>query len=120
MTQKEKARVYYDWVVAHCNYDWDDYKGVESRPASHISYGVFEGGLAVCQGYTAAYNLLLRLEGIACSTETALYNLQPHLWTTAMLDGVVYHIDATWGDQNNVPADKYFCMTSEASWARFK
>lgn len=109
MTQKEKAKVYFDWVVKHCDYDH------ESNVDSFVPYGVFNKGKAVCQGYTGAYNLLLKLEGIDCSTDSTL----DHIWTVAILDGVVYHIDATWGDQNNVPANNYFCMTEDAAWARF-
>ncbi len=115
MTQKEKARVYYDWLVKNCDYDWDAYKS-GSMGLATLSHGALIEGKAVCQGYTAAYNLLLKLEGIDCSTEETF----DHIWTTATLDGVLYHIDATWGDMNNVPADRYFCMTPEASWARFK
>lgn len=108
MTQKEKARVYYDWVIKNCSYADD------GGMTSDIPYGVFIDGKAACEGYTSAYNLLLRLEGLDCSTESTI----DHMWTTATLDGVLYHIDATWGDTDN--ANKYFCMTPEASWAIHK
>lgn len=109
MSQKEKARVYFDWIVTHCDYDWD------FGSTSFIPYGVFSKEKAVCEGYTGAYNLLLKLEGIDCSTEKT----SDHIWTTATLDGTLYHIDATWGDQNDVPAEEYFAMTPEFSRSRF-
>ncbi len=135
MTQKQKARVYYDWLVKHCEYDqeyadansvlgigWDEFFQLITKDVNDIE--MFEpahfaliDGKAVCWGYTDAYNLLLRLEGIEC--DVAVSNAGNHEWSTAVLDGTLYHIDATWGDQHNVPADKYFCMTEEAAWARF-
>ena len=60
----------------------------------YTTYNVFKNGMAVCDGYTSAYNLLLKLEGIDCMA----YVTEDHLWTVATLDGTEYHIDTTWGD----------------------
>lgn len=109
MSQKEKARVYYDWVVKNCSYNL-------KTDGNGWASGVFLNGKASCGGYTAAYNLLLKLEGISCGAEDA----PNHIWSTATLDGVFYHIDVTWGDGGSKPNYKYFCMTPEASRARFK
>ncbi|MBR3704501.1 MAG: surface layer protein, partial [Oscillospiraceae bacterium] len=73
--------------------------------------------LAVCDGYTAAYNLLLKLEGIECRAVDR--EDWDHMWTVAVLDGVSYHIDATWGDQTGTAVEYYFAMTEEVSLARF-
>ena len=70
------------------------------------------GGLAVCDGYTGAYNLLLKLEGIEC---TSLFN-NSHIWTLATLDGTQYHIDVTWGDQYGRTNLRYFGMSEEQSY----
>ena len=113
MTQLEKARVYFDWLCSNCAYDFN----CHSDSLSHSAYGVFSDQLAVCDGYTAAYNLLLGLEGIECyaiDLESA-----DHMWTIATLDGVTYHIDPTWGDQTNTTNHYYFAMTEEDSMARF-
>ena len=116
MTQKQKARVYYDWLIAHCSYDYDSmmlsFDGEEN--SAYLAYGALVEGKAVCQGYTAAYDLLLRLEGIDCVGVV----FPGHDCTEATLDGVVYHIDPTWGDTTG-QSNKYFAMTPEASWARF-
>ena len=118
MTQKQKARVYYDWLIAHCSYDYDSmtlsFGGEEN--SAYLAYGALVEGKAVCQGYTAAYDILLRLEGIDCVGVTC--QSANHGWTEATLDGVTYHIDPTWGDTTGQP-NKYFAMTPEASWARF-
>ena len=73
---------------------------------------LFHSGTAVCDGYTGAYNLLLKLEGITCST---LSNSN-HIWTLATLDGTQVHIDTTWGDSGSVISYDYFAMTPSQSW----
>lgn len=108
-TQREIAWAYYEWIAAHCVYD--DHSGNTS--ISHLPYSLFENGRAVCDGYTGAYNLLLKLEGIDCY---ALAN-DTHIWTVAVLDGETVHIDATWGDQGTAAAQQYFAMTPEQSYA---
>lgn len=108
MSETEKARVYYDWICGNCIYDYSDNVG----PLSHIPYGLFTEGTAVCDGYTGAYNLLLKLEGIDCY---ALSNTG-HIWTVATLDGTEVHIDTTWGDSGSRPNYAYFAMTPEESW----
>lgn len=109
MTDLEKARVYYTWVCENTVYDY----GAGDTSLSHIAYRLFHEGLAVCDGYTGAYNMLLKLEGISC---TALSN-SGHIWTVAVLDGVQFHIDTTWGDSGNTIDYSYFAMTPSQSWA---
>ena len=107
MTEKEKAKVYYEWICDNCVYDY--HAGDES--ISHISYSLFAYGTAVCDGYTGAYNLLLKLEGIECA---ALSN-DSHIWTVATLDGTEYHIDTTWGDAGSFISYDYFAMSAQLS-----
>jgi len=107
MTELEKARVYFDWICGSCAYD---YQAGDSS-LSHIPYNLFVNHTAVCDGYTGAYNLLLKLEGIECATVIG----GDHIWTVAVLDGVQYHIDATWGDSGSAVNYDYFAMTPEQS-----
>lgn len=107
MTELEKARVYYTWICENCVYDYQ--AGDDSL--SHIPYGLFVNRTAVCDGYTGAYNLLLKLEGIACSTVIQ----GDHIWTTAALDGAEYHIDATWGGSGGAVSYDFFAMTPRQS-----
>ena len=109
MSEYEKAKVYYDWICRNCIYDY----GAGEDSLSHIPYALFHDGVAVCDGYTGAYNLLLKLEGIQCA---ALANTS-HIWTVAELDGTQYHIDTTWGDSSGRGTDyTYFAMTARQSW----
>ena len=68
--------------------------------------------MAVCDGYTGAYNLFLLLEGIQCTT---LSN-EDHIWTVATLDGQTCHIDTTWGDALEETNYDYFAMSEQESW----
>ena len=87
--------------------------GTGRRKSSVARVHLFENGTAVCDGYTGAYNLLLKLEGIDCY---ALPNAT-HIWTVATLDGTDYHIDTTWGDSGNSINYDYFAMTPSGSWS---
>lgn len=108
MTETEKARIYYTWICENCVYD--EMAGDES--ISHIPYSLFRLGTAVCDGYTGAYNLLLRLEGIDC----VALSQDAHIWTVAQLDGKEVHIDTTWGDSQAKINYDFFAMTPEESW----
>lgn len=109
MTDYEKARVYFTWICEYCRYDHT------SADMSHSAYRLFKERIAVCDGYTAAYNLLLKLEDIDCGT----YSTIDHIWTIAELDGKTYHIDTTWGDQSSQVDYRYFAMTPTEAISRF-
>lgn len=111
MSEYEIAQVYFAWLCENCRYDS---AGTNVNSLSHTAYSALCRGSAVCDGYTGAYNLLLKLEGIDCS---ALFN-DTHIWTVATLDGTQYHIDVTWGDQYGVIDMSCFGMTAEQSRAR--
>ena len=113
MSQYQKAQAYFNWLCNFCEYDFN----CGETGLGHSAYGALKTGRAVCDGYTAAYNLLLKLEGIDC---TAIdLEEQDHMWTVATLDGVSYHIDVTWGDQTNTPIHYYFAMSEEEALGRF-
>lgn len=110
MSEYELARAYYIWLCSACVYDES---AVTEADSVHLAHSALVGGSAVCDGYTGAYDLLLRLEGIEC---TALMNAD-HIWTVATLDGVRYHIDVTWGDRGRSADMSFFGMTEAQSRA---
>ena len=113
MSEYEIARVYFAWLCDNCTYDYTTERAGSQGSLSHIAYSALVLGSAVCDGYTGAYNLFLKLEGIDC---TAKPN-DTHIWTVATLDGTEYHIDSTWGDQGNRIDWSYFAMTEAQSFA---
>lgn len=108
MSEVEIARAYAEYLCRTCEYNY------ASPRVSHTAYGALINGSAVCEGYTAAYNILLKLEGINCSTA----QFPDHIWTTATLDGIFYHIDVTWCDQSYGFENRFFCMTPEFAMSR--
>lgn len=105
-SETEIARVLLDWVVANVEYV-QDYTN-----ACHTAYSAFFNHYAVCDGYTSAYNLLLKQAGIACrGVKGDAGGL--HEWTQATLDGRTVYIDATWCDANPdgvTPDPTYFAV----------
>ena len=112
MSQYEIARVYYRWLCDNCAYDSVNARNDYSL--SHIAYSALIDGKAVCDGYTGAYNLFLKLEGIECHAMPS--DKTNHIWTVATLDGTQYHIDVTWGDETGGIDWSYFGMTAEEAY----
>lgn len=109
MTQREKALIYFRWICENCVYDAE----ADDASLSHTAWSLFTRSLAVCDGYTGAYNLLLKLEGIDCYSQSG----SGHAWTVATLDGTECHIDTTWGDSSIVFANElYFAMSPALSY----
>lgn len=88
MTQVKKAEVYYNWMMQNVAYE-----RTFSKPNRFSAYGALHDKAAVCEGITAGYNLLLRLEGINCYGWYA--NSDTHIWTNAILDGELWELDVT-------------------------
>lgn len=105
LSDVEKARVLFEYVVTNVEYDTN--YGVNS----FTGYGAVIDGKAVCQGYTAMYNKLCRLVGLDIKAITGLIEStrEYHMWS-AILDkttGEWYYSDTTFADP--VPNVKDFC-----------
>lgn len=116
MSELKRARVFYDYIIDNCEYDYS-VVGLNSKGhAAHTAYGALVKRLAVCDGYASGYNLLLSLDGIACGM---VYQDSPaHAWSSVVCDGLTYHMDASWGDTSGRGND-YFAMTPAEAFARF-
>lgn len=118
-SQLDFARRCLEWVVTHCRYVSTD------GMLDQYAYSVFRDGASVCSGYTAAYNLLLKLGGVKCMSMTGYATTggrtAAHAWTIAELDGQRYWIDVTWCDPVGQPDDAvtytYFAL-DEATFNR--
>lgn len=97
MSQYEIARVLFNWVVLHVNYD------TTYRKYSFTGYSALTYGYAVCQGFTALYNALCKLFGlqivgmIGKSSGGRSRGTENHIWSFALLDGRNVYIDVTFG-----------------------
>lgn len=85
----------------------------KSDPARDIM-GVFINHSAVCEGYTAAMQLILNILGF--ENHTVKNKIDNHIWNRVKVGGTWYHIDATWNDQQNTDGsykDAWFMLTDE-------
>lgn len=120
MTEYQKIKLFHDEIVWGCYYrDKGDFV---STP-----YGALVDGRALCEGYARAFAELCNREGIRncfVSGETEENGRSvKHLWNMVELDGEWYHVDLTWDDPVNDPANpskevpevqyNYFCISDK-------
>lgn len=116
MTDLEKVRSIYDWLILNVNYD---YTAVGSATISNnwMNYdswyaeGVFNNGVAVCDGYAKAFVILTRIENIPAIRVTG----NNHAWNKVYINNAWYGIDPTHGDvrigENEVVTYSSFLFT---------
>ena len=109
MTDFEKARAIYGWLIMNVTYDGELYNMLTSGEGSDNSNeyngfyleGVFDDGVAVCDGISKAFVAMANVEGIPCvqvsGKETRNPNGVGHAWNKIYLDGSWYIVDATSG-----------------------
>jgi hypothetical protein len=100
-----KAKAIYEWTVWHASYDED------LNRISRTAFGFFDNKSAVCSGYTAAFNMICRefgidIQAVAGDTKNSSSD-SGHMWSLARLEGILVHIDPTWGDPvgDHLPED---------------
>ena len=91
-----RAKTFYEYVALHCKFD------VNYGINSFTGYGAASEGLAVCQGYTAMYNNLCRIDNIIVKgvTGTIVSTGEPHMWSAIYeptTENWIY-CDVTFGD----------------------
>lgn len=95
MSNEDKVLAIHDYLVDNCQYDVTE--PVEKVPyISFTAYGAIVNKKAVCQGYAIALNYLLKKLGVNCLYVTS--DEMHHGWSMVSLDGLWYHVDATWDD----------------------
>ena len=80
-------------------YDYEEIGGLMvSTP-----YGAIEGGLAICQGYSKAYEYLCEKADLWCRCVSGVSSGVGHMWNLIRLEDGTYHVDITWSDDGNEP-----------------
>ena len=120
MSDVDKLRAMYDWVILNVNYDNKAVKD-ESVNSSWYKYeswaaeGVFNSGVAVCDGICKAMVILSNLENIPCIRVTG----DNHAWNKVYVNGAWFGLDATHGnvlvsgEQKEVVSHTEFLFTDE-------
>ena len=103
----EKELYFHDWLCKNVTYG---YNGSEN---CYTAYGALVNGVAVCEGYSRAMQLLCDKAGIPC---TVIYGKSEgigHMWNIINPGDGWYHLDVTWDDDADFDLARhaYFNLT---------
>ncbi len=119
MDDKAKIKAIHDYIVINCAYDYDNYVAGTIPFEARLAYGALIKKSAVCQGYTAAFNLLCKEAGVrsVVVTGTSPSSTDVHAWNMVLVDGEIYYIDITHNDpvpdQAGKASNKYFMLSAD-------
>lgn len=110
MSDYEKELCIHDYIVENTIYGFS----LSHDDSEFNAYGALVNGRAVCSGYAAAMNLLLRCAGveskIVIGDATDIYSkdskTEKHAWNQVKVDGIWYNMDATWDDPVGAGEDR--------------
>ena len=135
MNNFQKARAIYDWLIMNVTYDGELYdlltEGIEIDSTEYKGFyleGVFDDGIAVCDGISKAFSAMANVEGIPCVQVSGKQASNPggvgHAWNKIYVGGNWYIVDATSGGiivnkQYEVYSLNYFLMTDEEMAVRY-
>lgn len=101
-------------ISARTVYDYDSVGGKKVATA----YGAIEGSVAICQGYSRAFEYLCKKADLWCKIVGGSAGNESHAWNLVKLESGTYHIDVTWSDSyiNALLDDgwhEYFMLTQD-------
>ena len=80
------------------------------------AYGALIEGKAICQGYDAAFALIMNYLGIPCvGIDGHILNSGPHVWSNVYLNGEWKVVDVTWNDDGRGHDGYYFLIDLDDS-----
>jgi len=100
MSGMDKIKAIHDYLILNCAYDYENYILGEIPLESRLAHGVLVSQKAVCQGYSAAFNLLCERAGIRSVGINGYAPGSPdeHAWNMFLVDGQIYYMDVTHDD----------------------
>lgn len=96
MSSLETAMALHDYLIERTAYTYSS----NENSRVYNAYGALVDGKAVCQGYTLAYNHLLKKKKI--STKFVPSKSLNHAWSLVYINKNWYHVDVTWDDADIV------------------
>ena len=104
MSNKQKARVIYDWVCFYLTFDQTE--------ETHDAAVAVEERLGVCESYVAVYARMCNLAGVPTYGQTGRTKNQAdgetHIWMVQEDEnGTLFYTDPTWGDVEEHFAKSY-------------
>jgi putative cell wall-binding protein len=122
MTDFEKEKAVHDYIANNVQYDVENYYNDTIPDESYSPYGALIKGVAVCQGYAQATDLLLNLAGIESIVVVGEADngsaRGDHAWNIVKINGMYRHLDTTWDDPlspwNGITVEyDYFNLTDD-------
>lgn len=108
--EQQMHREIFDYLCENVAYDYElsevIMQGDLTNPLrkNRGAYGALIQGKTVCSGYAAAYKAICDRLGLDCWIAES----EDHAWNLIRIDGQVYCVDATSGDQETWIADQFF------------
>lgn len=100
--QLTKEKLAHDAVLAATEYDYEAAGSLQSSGGSDShafsAYGALVEGMAVCEGYSEAFQHLLTQMGMECLIVIGESQNQSHQWNMVRIGEDYYHVDPTWND----------------------
>jgi len=97
-TNFDKVKAIHDYLVLNVAYDYKNFQNNTIPSDSITAYGALIKGVAVCDGYTKAAQLLLDRLDIENYYVDGYGNGGQHSWNLVNLNGQYYFMDITWDD----------------------
>ncbi|MCI9077723.1 MAG: leucine-rich repeat protein [Lachnospiraceae bacterium] len=94
MTDYEKIYAAHAWLIQNVKYDKTLYETGTVPAISHTAEGAFNRGIAVCDGYSKAFIIIMEHYGIKSQMITG----GAHAWNIVKIKNKWYHIDCTYDD----------------------
>lgn len=112
----DRELMVHDYLIERIEYDVDvDTINLDNNnPDTYTAYGALVNRVAVCEGYTRAFQLLMNGLGVDCVDVTGRSQDQLHIWNAVKLDGSWYYVDSTWDDREEPYARYIYFNVSEA------
>jgi len=88
MNNYDKIKAFHDYIINTTKYDENN------TFDSYTAFNLITSGISICGGYSDIMAIYLNALGIKNYKITS----ENHIWNLVELDGVWYHLDATWDD----------------------
>lgn len=113
MSEYEKELMLHDALLSSTVYDKAAAADSSNNPFAFTAYGALVNGTAICEGYSRAFQLLMKCVGIDCTLITGFSKDQGHMWNKVKIENEWYNVDATWDDDDSYVFHTYFNVSDK-------
>lgn len=116
ITDAQKEKIIYDYVINLIDYDYD-FSGDDEAPIlnTHVYdiYGALIKKRSVCEGYAELFQYLCYNVGINSSQVFGYSEGDTHAWNVVKIEDEWYHVDLTWADEVDYVSYTYYNLTTD-------